>query len=89
MVHLIHASLVKSHDGGVGQPVEHSTQCLLGVKLLWLEKLFQELFVEHGGDNVIHDCPEKRQTRGQIRVQSISCTIGLGGGRDFNILHYV
>lgn len=63
VAHLIHACLVESHDGGMGEPVEHSAQCLLRVKLLRLEKLFQELFVEHGGDNVIHNCPEKREKR--------------------------
>lgn len=63
VAHLIHASLVESHDGGMGEPVEHSAQCLLGVKVLWLEKLFQELFVEHGGDNVIHNCPENKEKR--------------------------
>lgn len=60
VAHLIHASLVESHDRGVGEPVEHGAQCLLGVKLLRLEELFEELFVEHGGDNVIHNYREKR-----------------------------
>lgn len=55
MAHLIHASLVESHDGGMGEPVEHGAQCLLRVELLRLEKLFQELFIEHCGDNVIHN----------------------------------
>lgn len=61
VAHLIHASLVESHDGGMGEPVKHSAQRLLRVKLLWLEKLFQELFVEHCGDNIIHNCAEKKK----------------------------
>lgn len=87
MAHLIHASLVESHDGGMGESVEHGAQCLLRVKLLRLEKLFQELFVEHGGDNVIHNYPEKREKHIQIKVGSASCTIWLRGiGRGYNIL---
>lgn len=88
MAHLIHARLVESHDGGMGEPVENCSQRLLRVKLLRLEKLFQELFVEHGGDNVIHNCPEKREKCVQIAVESISYTIWLGGGGGYNILHY-
>lgn len=58
--HLVHTGLVESHDGGVGQPVEHSPQRLLRIKLLWFEKLFEELFVEHGGNDVIHDYKGKQ-----------------------------
>lgn len=61
IAHLVHASLIESHYGGMGQPVKHSPQCLFGVKLLWLEKLFKELFVEHGGDNVIHNYSGKTE----------------------------
>lgn len=89
VAYLIHTSLVESHYGGMSEPVEHSAQCFLRVKLLWLEKLFQELFVKHGGDNVIHNCPGKREKCVQITVESISCTIWLGGGRGYNIQHYV
>lgn len=53
--YLVHAGLIQPHYGSVGQPVEHSPQGLFGVKLLWFEKFFQELFVEHGGDDVIHN----------------------------------
>lgn len=59
--HLVHASLIESHYGGMGQPVKHSPQCLFGVKFLWLEKLLQERFVEHGSDDVIHDYSGKHQ----------------------------
>lgn len=55
VLHLVHAGLVESHYGCMGQPVKHSAQSLLGVKFLRLEKLLQELFVEHGGDDVIHN----------------------------------
>lgn len=54
-LYLVHASLIESHYGGVGQPVKHSPQSLFGVKFLQLEKLLQELLVEHGGDDVIHN----------------------------------
>lgn len=53
--YLVHAGLIESHNWGMGEPVEHSAQGFFGVKLLRLEKLFQELFVEHGGDDVIHN----------------------------------
>lgn len=69
VAHLIHASLIESHDGGMGKPVENCAQCLFRVKLLWLEKFLEELFVEHGGDNVIHNCSEKREKRVQITVE--------------------
>ena len=39
----------------MGQSVEHSSQGLLGVQLLWFEQLLQELLIEHGSDDVIHD----------------------------------
>lgn len=52
--YLVHARLIESHYGGMGQPVKHSPQSLLGVKLLRLKQLLQELFVEHGGYDVIH-----------------------------------
>lgn len=55
MTYLVHACLIESHYRGMGQPVEHRPQGLFGVKLLWLEKLFEELFVEHSGDDVIHN----------------------------------
>lgn len=55
MTYFVHAGLIESHYGGVGQPVKHGPQGLFGVKLLWLEKLLKELFVEHSGDDVIHD----------------------------------
>lgn len=53
--YLVHASLIESHYGGMGHSVKHSPQGLLGVQLLWLEKLIHEPFVEHGGDDVIHN----------------------------------
>lgn len=53
--YLVHTSLIESHYGSMRQPVKHSPQGLFGVKLLGLEKLLQELFVEHGGDDVIHN----------------------------------
>lgn len=59
--HLVHAGLIEPHDGGMGQPVKHRPQRLLRIKLLWLEKLFKELFVEHGGNDVIHNYKGKQQ----------------------------
>lgn len=56
LMYLVHAGLVEPHDRGVGQPVKHSPQGLLGVKLLRLEQLLEELLIEHGRDDVIHDC---------------------------------
>lgn len=53
--YLVHAGLIESHYRGMGQSVKHSPQGLFGVKLLRLEKLFKELFVEHCGDDVIHN----------------------------------
>lgn len=55
MTHLVHTGLIESHYGGVGQSVKHGPQGLFGVELLRLEKFFQELFVEHGGNDVIHN----------------------------------
>lgn len=75
VAHLIHAGLIESHDGGVGEPVEHGAQGLLGIKLLRLEKLFQELFVEHGGDNVIHDYSDKERSPHRKSRGSVNCTI--------------
>lgn len=47
----------------MGQPVKDGPQCLFGVKLLWLKKLFKELFVEHGGDYVIHNYSDKTEKK--------------------------
>ena len=78
--HLVHASLIESHYGGVGQPIKHSPECLFGVKLLWFEKLLQELFVEHGSDDVIHDYSvkqiiRKHQVRRVGKINILHCQL--------------
>lgn len=61
--HLVHTSLIESHYRGMSKPVKDGPQCLFGVKFLWLKKLFKELFVEHGGDYVIHNYSDKTEKK--------------------------
>lgn len=67
--YLVHAGLIESHNWGMGEPVEHSAQGFFGVKLLRLEKLFQELFVEHGGDDVIHNYSGKPKQKKKVHKE--------------------
>lgn len=59
LCYLVHAGLVQSHDGGVSQPVVHGAQCFLGIQILGFEQLLHEFFVEHGADDVVHNCKDK------------------------------
>lgn len=59
LCYLVHAGLVQSHDGGVSQPVVHSAQGFLGIEILGFEQLLHEIFLEHGRDDVVHNCKDK------------------------------
>lgn len=72
--YLVHAGLVESHDGGVGQSVKHRPEGLLGVQLLWFEQLLQKLFIEHGGDDVIHNW----QSEGTGHKVDVRSQVGTG-----------
>lgn len=61
--YLIHAGLVQSHDRGVSQAVVDGPQGLFGVELLGFEQFFHELLIEHGWNDVIHNCRDKRGCR--------------------------
>lgn len=43
----------------MGQPVVHGAQSFLGIQILGFEQLLHEFFVEHGGDDVVHNCKDK------------------------------
>lgn len=80
--YLVHAGLVEPHDGGVGQPVKHGAQGLLGVQLLGLKQLFQKLLVEHGGDDVIHHCTMRQRelARGYPEALAVAVASKQAGG---------
>lgn len=43
----------------MSQPVVHGAQRFLGIQILGFEQLLHEFFVEHGGDDVVHNCKDK------------------------------
>lgn len=73
-LYLVHTSLVESHDGGMSQSVKHCPQGLLGVQLLWFEQLLQELLIEHGGNDIIHNY-HNTNTERERDLKSISMQI--------------
>lgn len=43
----------------MSQPVIQRSQSLLGVEFLWFKQLFHKFFIEHGCDDVIHNCKDR------------------------------
>ncbi len=76
-LYLVHTSLVESHDGGVSESVEHCPQGLLGVQLLRFEQLLQELLIEHGGNDIIHNYDSTNTERVAVSQKQVCANMKL------------